>query len=112
MLLPSISTEPVTQGCNQLYTQINMEFRRLQGLLSQGATLVWSNPSGATPQQVVSTMGTQAATIFELSSILCSTLGAFTGSTIGVMPAGWSYTANADGTVTLVAPASSTSTGA
>jgi len=89
-----------------------MEFRRLQGLLNQGAALVWNNPTGATPQQVVSTMGTQAASIFQLSSILCSTLGAITGSTIGAMPPGWSYTVNADGTVTLTAPQSSTSTGA
>jgi hypothetical protein len=108
--LPSTSIDPVTQGCNQLYAQIANQYRQLQQLLNNGVALVWNNPNG-TPQQVVSTLGTQAAKVFQLSSILCSTLGAITGNIPSPMPPGWGATLNADGTVTLTAPTSSTSTG-
>ena len=78
----------------------------LQGLLSSGATLVWNNPGGATPQQVCDSFGTNAAALFQLSSLLCTLIGSITGTTPNPVPAGWTVIANSDGTVTLTPPAS------
>ncbi|MGD0768107.1 MAG: hypothetical protein ABSB42_07930 [Tepidisphaeraceae bacterium] len=115
MSLPLLSfspvVDPVAQGIQNLTLQINRAFSQLQSLLNTGAALVWNNPSGATPQQVVSTMGTNAAAIFQLSGILTSSvLTPIVGSTVSIMPPGWSYVTSADGTVTLTAPSTSTST--
>jgi hypothetical protein len=99
--LPSTATDPLTQSVQQLFNTINVEFNRLTYLLSTGAQLIWANPQGFTPQQVVANMSTNAAAVFEMSALLCPVLGAIIGTTPNPVPAGWSVTINGDGTVTL-----------
>jgi len=103
--LPSTSTTSLERDCYRLYRQIGNQYTQLQNLLNNGADFVWNNPDG-TAQQAVATLGTNAASVFELSNLLCGLIGSITGSTPSPMPVGWSYTANADGTVTLIAPTS------
>jgi hypothetical protein len=95
---------PLTAGAAQLWAAVGAEFNRLSGLLQRGATFIWNNPSGATPQQTVAAMGTNAAALFQLSSLVCTLIGQITGTTPGIMPAGWTYVANSDGSVTLTPP--------
>jgi hypothetical protein len=97
--------DPITAGAAQLWAAIGTEFNRISALLQRGAIFIWNNPSDATPQQTVAAMGTNAAALFQLSSLICVLIGQITGTTPSVMPAGWSYAANSDGTVTLTPPA-------
>jgi hypothetical protein len=107
-LLPSTSTNPLFQEIQNFTNSINFEYNRLVKLLNTGSTLVWNNDQGFTPQQVVSTMGQAGGSIFQLSSLLCGLLGAITSVTPNPVPVGWGVTINADNTVTLTPPSTST----
>lgn len=103
--LPVPQTDPVAAGCDQLYTQIRYNLANLNRILDYGSTLVWNNPSGATPQQVVSTMGQNATAIFTLSGILCNMLSAVSGTPVpDPMPVGWIATPQKDGSLILTPP--------
>jgi len=104
MILPSTSTDPVADGCQILYKQINTTYSQLQRLLDYGTTLIWDNPNGATPQTVVSTLGPNAATIFILSGVVCGVLTTIDGTARNPMPAGWSFAAGSDGAIVLTPP--------
>jgi hypothetical protein len=93
-------------AANGFCNSVNAEYNRLKNLLDAGATLIWSNPNGLTPQQAVANFGTNAAALFSLSALLCGLIGAISGTAPSPMPVGWSFTANSDGTVTLTPPAS------
>jgi hypothetical protein len=101
--LSSSPVSPLTIGVNSFWARIQMEFSRLNSLLTDGSDLVWNN-SGATPQQVVAAFGTNAASLFQLSALLCGLIGGITGTTPNPVPTGWTITANSDGTVTLTPP--------
>jgi hypothetical protein len=103
--LSSSLADPLTISVNSFWLRIQAEFNRLNGLLNDGSGLVWNN-SSATPQQVVAAFGTNAASLFQLSGLLCGLIGAITGTTPNPVPTGWTITANGDGSVTLTPPAS------
>jgi hypothetical protein len=52
-------------------------------------------------QERVNQFGTDAVRLFRLSAMLAYVRYLVTGSVPNIMPAGWGYTENADGTVTL-----------
>jgi hypothetical protein len=96
---------PLQQQVASFQIRIAAQYAQLQLLLAVGTNLVWNNPN-ATPQQVCDALGTGAANLFALSALLCDLLGGITGTTPNPVPAGWTVTANDDGTITLTAPTS------
>jgi hypothetical protein len=69
--------------------------------------VVWNN-KGATPQQVLAALGTDAGQLFVLSEKLADILTTAGATDIATaVPASWTYVANADGSVAVTAvPAS------
>ncbi|MGD0462178.1 MAG: hypothetical protein ABSB74_06795 [Tepidisphaeraceae bacterium] len=102
--LSTSPVNPLTASVNSFWARIQIEFNRLNNLLNDGSNLVWKNP-GAVPHQVVAAFGANAASLFQLSALLCGLIGSITGTTPNPVPAGWTVTANRDGTVTLTPPA-------
>ena len=62
--------------------------------------LVWNNPK-VTADKVIGAMGTDAQTLFAVSAGLAEILTACGANVNTTMPSGWTFTANADGSVTL-----------
>jgi hypothetical protein len=104
--LSPIQVDPSVFAANNYWQQVVREYGRLQSLLNQGGTLVWNNPYGLAPQQAINLFGTNGVALIQLSSLLCNLLGAIGSTTPNPVPAGWSVTPNADGTVTLTSPTS------
>ena len=68
------------------------------------SAFVWQNPLGFDPQTVLNGFGTEAADMFKLLNAYSGMVQAYTGTAPpSPVPAGWSYTVNADGTVTVTA---------
>jgi hypothetical protein len=104
--LPSTAGNPLGDEIQNFYNLIAAEYARLNNLLNLGSVLVWNNDTGATPQTVVSTMGTCAGSVFTLSAMLCQLIGTIRGNAPNPVPTGWGVTINADNTVTLTPPTS------
>ncbi len=84
---------------SDLWRQMQQSFESLSGF-------VWQNPLGFDPQTVLNQFGTGAGDLFKLVDAYASMVLAYTGTALpSPVPAGWSYTVNADGTVTVKAPA-------
>lgn len=99
-------------------------YSAIRGALYSGQELVWGNVAGEpgkgpTPEEVVATLGTDAAAWFmsarmaarqialaELSAqgVKVPSEAQLEAAAPAVMPAGWTYVINADGTVTLNRP--------
>lgn len=78
-------------------------YAAVKAALLKGKRNVWQNPA-ATPQQMVAAMGTRAATIFAASAASAQVISLADGVEFKVMPDGWGFQANPDGTVTLIPP--------
>ena len=80
------------------------EANKIENLLGssfvKSYSLTWSNKD-ATPEEVVSAMGNQAAKMFTLSAMIAQVLIAAGVPVAPGCPNGWSATLNADGTVTV-----------
>jgi hypothetical protein len=82
-------------------------FAQMRQSYAAAYKLVWSNSSGLTPQQVCDALGTDAAQLFAGAAKLSELLAMVAPSAASLSnvqlscPAGYSYTANADGTVTI-----------
>jgi hypothetical protein len=109
--LPSTSTNPLQDEITDLYSRVNVEWNRLNYLITFGANVIWANDQGYTPQQVVAALGQNAVSILQLSSVIAGVISTVSGVTPSTVPTGWSVKPNADGTVTLTAPVGQTSTG-
>ena len=99
--------DPATIAANQVKLSGNQLFKTMLNVYTNNFNAVWNNPN-ATPDKVVSAFGTEAQKVFALSAGLAAYLvsaGAVDGSgnpTIPTtMPAGWNYSANADGSIVL-----------
>jgi hypothetical protein len=92
---------PEVQIANQVKTQGNMLFKQMVFQYTKSYNDVWSNPL-ATPDKIVKELGTDAVKVFTLSAGLAAYLNAAGASVPAAMPTGWTYTANPDGSVTLV----------
>ena len=65
---------------------------------------VWHNADGLTPQQVCDALGSRAANLFIIAGTMANALYQIDPAGLGAMvdvPAGYTATINADGTVTL-----------
>lgn len=94
--LPQPTPEQLTQqAMRESVLRIADEFQRQ-------IAYVWSNPHGLSPQQVLNCYGTDAMKLFQLSNVIAEQL---TLNGIGdfsrVVPEGWTYAINPDGTVTV-----------
>ena len=71
----------------------------------QGIQVVWENPQGLTPQQVVDGLGTSAVKIFDLHAQLTEAIidiAAIDGVTPEIALPKKNFTRNSDGTVTIL----------
>ncbi len=99
--------DALQRGVASTLTQANNLYQILANYLQTTGSFVWSNPGKKTPQEVVDAFGTNAADLFRLSGLLVDFLSAATNTKIPKpMPAGWTATPNADGTVILTPPES------
>lgn len=104
------SDKPADQKTRETVTRaMSAGFAGIKGTFEQLKRLVWANPFGLTPQQVLDLLGgndedgknLSAAKLFAASDA-CVTLLNLTGEGITtVLPPGVTATINSDGTVTL-----------
>jgi hypothetical protein len=66
-----------------------------------GYAQLWHNPLGLTPQQVLDLLGTNAQESFQQSYYIGQWLISLGCDIVNDVPAGVTYTANADGSITL-----------
>ena len=71
--------------------------------------LVWGNVAGEpgkgpTPEEAVAILGADAVTWFRVSGLSAQIIALLDGTEPQIMPEGWTYTANPDGTVTVIRP--------
>lgn len=84
-------------------------YAAVKGAQNVGKMLVWGNVAGEagkgpTPEEAVAMLGTSAARWFAVSSLSAQIIAILDGAAPQIMPQGWDYTANPDGTVTLIRP--------
>ena len=76
-------------------------FETYQGLIESYASIrqmVWDNPQGLTPQEVLDALGTSGAELFQLSGLLVNTVNTAQPDTLsGDQP--YEFTVNPDGSV-------------
>lgn len=90
---------------NQIVNQARMTFQQLVMTYTQGSKSFWSNPR-ATPQQIAASLGTNAAEVFSLHAKIGALLDEVKpGSTDEGKAVVGQFTVNADGSVTVPAPA-------
>lgn len=63
--------------------------------------LLWNNPYGLTPQEVLDAFGTEAVQAFLLSANTGEFINQLGAGVRNAVPEGYTYTANPDGTITL-----------
>jgi len=89
----ALAKNRLVAGMSTLFAHLKAEHERL-------AQIVWNNPRGMTPQEVLDGFGADAAELFRLSSLLVQVLNE-------AEPGGYPYqtpnefTINGDGTVTV-----------
>ena len=96
-----ISSVTPQQQVLQFRGQLNMSFAQMVKLFTQIKSFIWNNIDGLTPQQAIDLFGKDAADLFMLSNAYCMMLETYTGQPQKVMPEGWSFIFNEDGTVTV-----------
>lgn len=104
------TSKPLAQQLLEYAVQANRAgYAAMKGAQQAGRMLVWGNIAGEpgkgqTPEEAVAMLGTDAATWFRVSSLSAQIVALLDGVEPQIMPEGWSYTAHADGTVTLLRP--------
>jgi len=84
--------------------KIDAKVAELDRLLGSATTDFWSNPD-YTPQQMAAAWGTNCGDLFRISGLTAAYIAAVRKQTRTVLPAGWTFVVNADGSVTLTPPA-------
>ncbi len=109
-LSPPVTPTPPTpaQLLAQTAAQHQARMQNLWGQLQREFTnltaFVWAN-SNATPQQAFDAFATNAGDLFNLANAYGAMVQAYSGTAPpSPVPAGYSYTINADGTVTVTSP--------
>lgn len=81
---------------------LNSGFNALVAQFRNGKLMVWNNPKGLTPQQVMDSHGTRAARLFQISGIIGTAINSLIPGTVELaLPTGYTVTFNPDGTVTI-----------
>lgn len=115
----ALFTEQVTltvaeQTASQLKNTMDMEIRRRVMFRKQAWSSVWEN-SRATPQEIMTALGTNAVKVLAASTVDAgwfTALATTTGKPVSdfidpkylAIKAGWTVTPNQNGSVTVVAP--------
>jgi urease accessory protein UreF len=95
------TSTPAQQAANQIMQSGNQLFTMLVNTYNRNYKAVWSN-ANATPADVVTAMGTQAALVFAHSAALATLLnGLVADSVTATIPAGYTVTVNGDNSVTV-----------
>ncbi len=95
------SPTPDVAAATQVKVAGNQLFQMMLRSYQGSYNLVWTNPN-ATPDKIVTAMGTDAVKLFTLSAALAQLLTSAGATGIPLtMPAGWTFTANDDGSATL-----------
>lgn len=88
------------QAAERFKQAIAQTWTAMQKLFADCGRFVWANPR-TTPQQALDAFGPDAVELFKLSDAYCAMVQAYTGQAVSVVPAGWNYAINPDGTVTV-----------
>lgn len=94
---PSQTVQAVQQICTDAFNANMAAFRA-------GCEIVWANPQGLTPQQVLDELGSDASVLFGLSNALMPLLNQSLPANQQLpspVPGNYTYVINADGTITL-----------
>ncbi len=101
---PPTPAQQLAAAAQNFQARINNQYQQNAGLFAQLAAFVWAN-NYFTPQQVFDAFGTNAADLFKCAAAFEAMVAAYTGTApASPVPAGWAYTLNADGTVTVTGP--------
>ena len=101
LLTPS-AINPAQAAVNQLTTLPVREFNQLLQAWTEGVNLIWKNPRGAAPQEVLSLLGTKAGPLLDLSAKTAAYLESLKpGCTASAAANIKAVTVNTDGTVTV-----------
>lgn len=99
----NINNQPVSeQAAKRLINQTRNTFNQMVQAFNEGAKTFWSNPRGATPTEVATGLGTNAAEVFRLHYALGQLISSVKPEAIqeGLSVIG-QFTINEDGTVTV-----------
>lgn len=107
-LINPTPTPPTAPTTNQLEADnhtliqhlITKEYNRNINTFNHVYTLIWFNPKGLTPQQVMDGLGTDAGQVFILAAGLASYVNSINANTLPTKTP-YSITINNDGTVTI-----------
>lgn len=98
--------DPATQTVRLIQDTLSGSLNQMRAAFDNGQMLVWANPYGLTPQQVLDALGTDAAVVFAASMAAEACINRPEVPEAkwvhGLMPAEVAPTINQDGTVTLV----------
>ncbi len=103
-IIQTLTLTPDQQTAANFTRQIQQQWNQLGNLFTNIANWVWANPS-LTPQQAFDAFGTNATSLCVLANAYLALLTAAGAPAASPVPAGYSLTMNADGTVTVVPPA-------
>lgn len=97
---------PQEQTLQLLKNNIAGSYQQLRASFNSAVMLIWQNPYGLSPQEVLDLLGTNAYSVFAYSNAVVTLLNQAateTGETVitNVVPVGVTYTVNVDGSITL-----------
>jgi hypothetical protein len=101
----SFTPDPAIEAAQRLINITKQSFNQMANSFNNGARLFWTNPDGATPEQIAALLGTDAGEIFMLHYQLGLFLSEVKPESIeeGLGIIG-NFTINPDGTVTVIPP--------
>ena len=105
LFIPQNQQTPAQQAVAYLKANLTRSLLTLLQEFKVSTTLVWKNPR-ATPDQIMAELGIDAVKSFELSNDLVTFFNKWASEAgidpiVKVVPDGWSYVLNQDGTVTV-----------
>lgn len=86
-----------------LWNATKRQYQACQGYLNLLSSTVFNRTDGQTAQQAVTALGTTAASVLQIATLIAVVLTGITGAPVVAIPATWNVTYNPDGTVTLLA---------
>ena len=95
--------DPAKQAAIDLLRQAQHTFRMMSNNFNEGARKFWQNNDGATPEQIATELGTDAAEVFQLHAKLGALLSEVDPASVqhGLEVVG-NFTINKDGTITIL----------
>lgn len=99
----------VTEQLLERAVQANRSgYAAMKGAQQAGKALVWGNVDGTgqgpTPEEAVALLGTEAVKWFTVSGLSAQIIAILDGVPPQIMPDGWEFAMNPNGTVTLTQP--------